>query len=157
MSGANGYVVYRKTTEGWTKIATVKGNGTVSYTDKTAKAGITYRYTVRAYYGSYLSSYIAKGVAVRRLLTPVLKSVTSAKSGITLKWGQVTGATGYIVYRKTGNGSWQKLAVIESNSNASYLDKTAKKGTSYKYTVRAYYGTSKSYYNTKGLTIKDKY
>ena len=157
VSGANGYVVYRKTTEGWTKIATVKGNGTVSYTDKTAKAGITYRYTVRAYYGSYLSSYIAKGVAVRRLLTPVLKSVTSAKSGITLKWGQVTGATGYIVYRKTGNGSWQKLAVIESNSNASYLDKTAKKGTSYKYTVRAYYGTSKSYYNTKGLTIKDKY
>lgn len=155
-AGASGYYVYRKTTGGWTKIATVKGAGTVSYTDKTAKAGVTYKYTVKAYYGSFTSSNQTSS-DFRRLTTPTLKSVTSAKSGITFKWNKVTGATGYYVYRKTGNGSWVKLATVTGNSKITYLDKTAKKGVTYKYTVKAYYGTSTSYYNTKGLTIKDKY
>ncbi len=154
VAGATGYYVYRKTTGGWTKLGKTTGK---AFTDKTAKAGVTYRYTIRAYYGSYLSSYVANGSAVRRLTTPSLKSATSAKAGITLKWGKVAGATGYIVYRKTGNGGWQKIATVKGNAKVSYLDKTAKKGTTYKYTVRAYYGTSKSYYNTKGLAVKDKY
>ncbi len=153
VAGATGYIVYRKTTGGWTNLGKTKGT---TFTDKIAKAGVTYRYTVRAYYGSYLSSYNANGSAVRRLLTPTLKSVSSAKAGVTLKWNKVTGATGYIVYRKTGNGGWQKIATVTGNSKVSYLDKTAKKGTTYTYTVKAYYGTSTSAYNTKGLTIKDK-
>ncbi len=157
-AGATGYYVYRKTGNGnWQKIATVKGASKVSYTDTKAKSGVTYRYTVKAYYSSYVSAYNTNGFAVRRLTTPTLKSVTSAKSGVTFKWNKVTGATGYIVYRKTGNGSWVKLATVTGNSAVSYLDKTAKKGVTYTYTVRAYYGTSTSYYNTKGLSIKDKY
>ncbi len=156
-TGATGYIVYRKTTGGWTKVATVKGAGTLSYTDKTAKAGTTYKYTVKAYYGSYVSAYNTSGVAVRRLTTPTLKSVTSAKAGVTTKWNKVTGASGYIVYRKTGNGGWVKLATVSGNSKITYLDKTAKKGVTYTYTVKAYYGSSTSAHNTKGLTIKDKY
>ncbi len=157
-AGATGYYVYRKTGTGnWQKIATVKGTSKVSYTDTKAKSGVTYRYTVKAYYSSYVSAYNTNGFAVRRLTTPTLKSVTSAKAGVTFKWNKVTGATGYIVYRKTGNGSWQKIATVKGNTKVSYLDKTAKKGVTYTYTVRAYYGTSTSYYNTKGLTIKDKY
>lgn len=157
-AGATGYIVYRKTgTTGWTKIATVKGAGTLSYIDKKASSGVTYRYTVKAYYGSYTSSFVTNGFAVRRLTTPTLKSVTSGKLGVTFKWNKVTGATGYIVYRKTGNGNWQKIATVKGNTKVSYLDKNAKKGVTYKYTLKAYYGTSTSYYNTKGLTIKDKY
>ena len=155
VAGATGYIVYRKTGNGkWQNIGKITGT---SFTDKTAKAGVTYRYTVRAYYGSYLSSFVANGYAVRRLTTPTLKSVTSSKSGVTFTWGKVAGATGYNVYRKTGNGGWQKIATVKGTSTVKYLDKTAKKGVTYKYTVRAYYGTSTSYYNTKGLTIKDKY
>ena len=155
VSGATGYIVYRKTGNGgWQNLGKTTGT---SFTDKKATAGVTYRYTVKAYYDSYVSAYNTNGSAVRRLLTPTLKSVTSAKSGVTLKWNKVTGATGYIVYRKTGNGSWQQLSVVKGNSKVSYLDKTAKKGVTYTYTVKAYYGTSRSYYNTKGLTIKDKY
>ncbi|MBE6801998.1 MAG: hypothetical protein E7530_03845 [Ruminococcaceae bacterium] len=155
VTGATGYIVYRKTGNGkWQNLGKTTGT---SFTDKTAKAGVTYRYTVRAYYGSYLSSFVANGYAVRRLTTPTLKSVTSSKSGVTFNWNKVAGATGYNVYRKTGNGGWQKIATVKGTSTVKYLDKTAKKGVTYKYTVRAYYGTSTSYYNTKGLTIKDKY
>lgn len=155
-AGATGYIVYRKTTEGWTKIATVKGASTVSYTDKTAKAGITYKYTVKAYYGSYASAYNTSGVEIRRLTMPTLKSAVSSKSGITLKWTKVAGASGYIVYRKT-TGGWAKVATVKGNSKITYLDKSAKKGVTYKYTVRAYYGKSTSAYNTKGISCKDKY
>ena len=155
VTGATGYIVYRKTGNGkWQNLGKTTGT---SFTDKTAKAGVTYKYTVKAYYGSYVSAYNTNGYAVRRLLTPTLKSVTSAKAGVTTKWNKVTGATGYIVYRKTGNGGWVKLATVSGNSKITYLDKTAKKGVTYTYTVKAYYGSSTSAHNTKGLTIKDKY
>ena len=155
VTGATGYIVYRKTGNGgWQNLGKTTST---SFTDKTAKAGVTYKYTVKAYYSSYFSAYNTNGYTVRRLTTPSLKSVTSAKAGVTFTWNKVTGATGYIVYRKTGNGGWVKLATVTGNSKVSYLDKTAKKGTTYTYTVKAYYGTSTSAYNTKGLTIKDKY
>ena len=152
VAGATGYIVYRKTGNGkWVNLGKTTGT---SFGDKTAKAGVTYKYTIKAYYGSYVSAYNTNGYAVRRLTIPTLKSAVSSKTGITFTWNKVTGATGYMVYRKTGSGGWQKIATVKTNS---YLDKTAKKGVTYKYTVKAYYGTSTSYYNTKGLTIKDKY
>ena len=153
--GATGYIVYRKTDNGkWTNLGKVAGT---SFTDKKAKAGVNYKYTVKAYYSSYASAYNTSGVELRRLTTPKLSKVVSAKNGITFTWGKVTGASGYIIYRKTGNGSWQKIATVKGTSTVKYLDKTAKKGTTYTYTVRAYYGSSNSAYNTKGLSIKDKY
>ena len=50
VTGCSGYMIYRKTGSGkWTKLATVKGSSTLSYTDRTAKSGNTYTYTVKAY------------------------------------------------------------------------------------------------------------
>ena len=86
-----------------------------------------------------------------------MKSVTSTTKGVKLTWGKVTGAEGYYVYRKTGSGDWKKIGTVNDSTTLYYTDKTAKKGTTYKYTVRAFKGTTNSYYNTKGLTIKDKY
>ncbi len=161
ITGATGYIVYRKTYNaktkkwgGWTNLGKTTG---ASFTDKTAKSGTYYLYTVKAYYGSYYSAYNTSGTKIYFMSAPKLSSATSAKAGITTKWGKVTGATGYIVYRKTGSGGWTKIATIKKNSTVSYLDKTAKKGVTYKYTVRAYYGSYNSAYNTSGLTCKDKY
>jgi len=156
VTGASSYNVYRKIkgTSNWTKIATTKKT---SYTDKTGVSGKIYVYTVRAVSGSSISTYIAKGITIERLTRPSLKSVKSSKSGVTLTWGQVTGATGYLVYRKTGSGSWEQIAKVSGRTKTSYVDKTAKKGKTYTYTVRAYSGSHKSYYNKSGLKIKDKY
>lgn len=51
VTGAAGYEVYRSTKKGsgYTKLATVTKGTTVKLTDKTAKAGKTYYYKVRAY------------------------------------------------------------------------------------------------------------
>lgn len=159
VSYCSGYYVYRKAAgaTAWTKIATVKGAKSSTYTDKKAKSGVEYTYTVKAYSGSYGSAYDSKGKTVVFLSTPVLSGVKSAKSGVTLKWEKVSGAGGYYVYRKTGSSGWERIANVKNGKTLSYLDKTAKKGVTYTYTVRAYKGSTKSGYNTKGISVKDKY
>ncbi|MGN1316569.1 MAG: hypothetical protein ACI4VW_05835 [Acutalibacteraceae bacterium] len=154
ITGAKQYVVFRKagSANSWTKIATITGT---SYTDKNVKSGTNYKYTVRAYNGSLSSGYHS-GVAIKFLSAPTLSSVSSSKSGVTFKWNKVSGASGYYVYRKTGSGEYTKIATVKGNTKVSYLDKSAKKGTTYYYTVRAYYGSYTSGYKSP-LKITDKY
>ncbi len=156
VSKCSGYIVYRKTkTSEWVRLKKITNASTVTFIDTTAKNSTEYIYAVKAYSGSYMSTY--KAVSLVRLSAPKLSSVSSSKSGVTVKWGKVSGASGYYVYRATGNGGWTRIANIKKGSTVSFLDKTAKKGVTYRYTVKAYKGTSYSAHNTKGLTIKDKY
>ena len=69
VSGVDGYQVYRKTKNGsWQVIGTVSSKAT-SYTDKAAKKGVTYYYTVRAYNNNkgskVLGFYDTKGKSVK--------------------------------------------------------------------------------------------
>ena len=152
ISGASGYYIYRKTTGGWTKIATVTSGSTLSYTDKSAKSGTTYTYTVRAYNSKGASGYYS-GSKLLFLATPKLTKVTAQSGKITVTFGKVTGAKSYAVYRKTSTGGWTKIGTTTSGS---YTDKTAKKGTTYCYTVRAVNGSYMSSYNSSGLKVKAK-
>ena len=93
---------------------------------------------------------------IRCIAAPKLSSVKSSKSGITFKWNKVSGASGYYVYRKTGSGDYEKIATVKGGSKVSYVDKKAKKGKTYYYTVKAYYSSYSSAYRS-GLKIKDKY
>lgn len=156
VSGAKGYYVYRKTSKNgnWTKIGKTTSN---SYLDKNVKSGGNYIYTVRAYNNKVLSSYVTGGIADKFLSAPVLSKAVSKANGVIVTYGKVTGASGYYVYRKTGNGSWVKIATVSGNKKTSYIDKTAQKGKTYTYTVRAINGKYISSYNAKGLTVKDKY
>ncbi|MCD7881452.1 MAG: Ig-like domain-containing protein, partial [Clostridiales bacterium] len=152
VSGATSYRVYRKTSGGdWSRIAIVTST---SYTDTTAVSGTTYIYTVRAYNSAGLSGYSSTGVTCIRLSNPSLSSATASSSGITVKWGAVTGATGYRVYRKVSGGSWERIATLSGNSAVSYTDTSVTSGTTYIYTVRAVSGSYLSYYNTSGVSAK---
>ena len=139
-AGASGYIVYRKGTSGsWTRIADVKSGSATSYTDKTASSGSTYSYTVRAYSGKTMSDW-HNYKSLKRLADPKFDSAYAVKAGITLKWRKVTGAGGYILYRKASGGSWTRIADIKSGSTLKYVDTTAAKGVKYSYTIRAYSG-----------------
>ena len=140
VTGATGYIVYRKGAgEDWARIADIKNDSTVSYTDKTAASGMTYTYTVRAYNRNTMGDWHSTK-SVKRLSDPKLISASKVSGGIDVRWTKVTGATGYIVYRKSGSGSWERIANIKNGSTVNYTDKTAKAGTTYTYTVRAYNG-----------------
>ena len=150
VSKAAGYAVFRKTSGGsWTMIGTTTST---SYTDKTAGSkAANYYYTIRAYRGKlstakantysavYWSGYDSSGARIPALDTPVMKSISVSETGITVKWGGVTGASGYVIYRKVSGGSWAKIG---STTSKSYTDETIElDGTTYYYAVRAYAGS----------------
>ena len=155
ISGAKTYTVYRSTYSGgkwsgWTAIKT--GVTGTSYTDTAVKSGATVRYTVKAINGSFASA--TKSSASIKFLTQPTVKVAKATNGIKASWGKVTGATGYIVYRRTySGGKWSGWTQIKTTTAVSYTDTTAKKGVTYQYTVRAYSGSYKSSY-TNSTSIK---
>ena len=58
VAGAQGYMVYRKTSGGsYTRIATEKGVSNLVYRDTTAKKGTKYYYKVKAYYSKTYSAF----------------------------------------------------------------------------------------------------
>ena len=136
------YNVYRKDASNtvWRVIATVTGT---SYTDKSAKAGVKYSYTVRgvAADGKTLSpSYNKTGVSATMptvSAAPANVTLGSAKAvsgGIQVTWQAASGAAKYKVYRKDAvNTKWTVIATV---AGTSYTDKSAKAGTKYSYTVR---------------------
>ena len=140
VKGAGVYSVWRATSKDGTykKVGTSK---TTSYTDKTAKIGTTYYYKVRVYktvggtryVGEFSSVVSGKAVPATAKIKTV--SITSS-STVKVSWSKATGATAYSVYRATSkNGTYKRLG---ATSSTSYTDKTAKIGTTYYYTVKAY-------------------
>ncbi len=153
VSGADTYRIYRKTSKtDWEYIGSTSKTG---YTDKTAKSGTKYYYAVRARNEAGNSS-LSSSLSKLYLADPTLKTPKSTKSGVTLEWNKVSGADGYMVYRKTGSGSYKKIATVKGYKKVKYTDKSAKKGKTYTYKVKAYKSkTYSAYSNAK--KIKDKY
>lgn len=157
VAGATAYRVYRRGAGStyWYFLGEVKGT---AYTDTgiAGASGKYYRYTVRAV-SAYYSGFDTNGLYLMRLSDPVLISARSSTAGITVKWRAVAGPQGYYVYRKSGTSTWTLISTVKGASASQYVDRTAKKGVTYTYTVRAYYGATRSSYNAKGLTCKDLY
>ncbi len=157
-AGASGYYVYRKNANGtWTRIAKITSGSTLSYTDKSVKSGKKYTYTVKAVSGSYTSYYDTVGASSLFLTTPKISSSKSTSKGVQVKYNTVSGAKGYYIYRKTLNGSWVNVGNVKSGTTSTFTDKSAKKGTTYIYTVRAYNGSTRSSYYSSGIKVKVVY
>lgn len=156
--GAESYNIYRRVAGGkWTKIASVKGANTLSYLDTTAVSSGKYSYTVIGVSGSYLSGFDSDGVYANFLSTPKITSAVSSKKGINLKFTEVKGCSGYYIYRRSVNGSWYFVGKTENSKSTAFTDKTAKKGQTYVYTVRAYNGKYLSSFYHNGKSVKDVY
>ncbi len=157
IEGATGYRVYRRGAGStyWTYLGTTKNLWFVDNAVAGAD-GEYYRYTVRAVNGSF-SGFDTNGLYIKRLSNPALKSAVSTRAGITVKWGAIKGTTGYYVYRKTANSGWVRIAAVGGTNNTTFVDKSAQKGVTYTYTVRACYGYTLSSYNTRGISCKDVY
>ncbi|MBR2876013.1 MAG: leucine-rich repeat protein [Clostridia bacterium] len=157
VANATGYTVFSSTYNsktkkwsGWKNRGTA-GKDKTAWVDKTAKAGATCRYTVRAKYGSTLSSYKSSASLVR-LVNPTVKAAITS-DGIKVTWNKIAGAKNYKVYRaEYVNGklsSWKGLKTTD-NKTFAFVDKTAKTGVTYKYTVRAVNGSNTSAYTASG-------
>ncbi len=135
VKGVKSYKVYRKGTK--KALKTVKK---VTFTDKTAKAGKTYTYTIKA------TGAKAASVKVVRLVAPTISSVKMTKNkdgypdGLKLTWKKAKGAKKYIVYRKDS----KKYAKVATVKKLTYTDKTLSSDVKYTYKVKAVNGKSTS-------------
>lgn len=89
-----------------------------------------------------------------KLTTPGLSGTSNSSAGIIFKWKKAANASGYKIYRRTGNSSkWVNIATVSGNNTLVYTDGSVKAGTTYTYTVRAYKGSVLSAYNKNGSQI----
>lgn len=151
ISGATSYKIYRryKTSEGWKLIKTTNAD-TFTYIDKNSATVKTIYYTVRAYGSNGSSSFASK--TINYVKTPSMKTITNTGSAIKVTWTAVKGVSGYTVYRKAGSAtSWTNMGKVKGTS---YTDTKVKAGTTYTYTVRAYYSKYTSGFDADGISIK---
>ena len=111
----------------------------------------TYYFVVTCgYYVFYTGNYsfkLSAPTATVKLSTPkitAIENVVKGTSGIKLKWGKVSGATKYEIYRKKHNqSSWTKIATV---TGTSYTDASVRwnSGTMYDYSVVAVNSSARS-------------
>ena len=87
------------------------------------------------------------------------KSAKVTKAGtkkVTIKWGKVSKATGYEIYRAQGKkGKYKKIKTIKKAKTVKYVDKKGlKKGKTYCYKVRAYKKVKGKTYYSAFSTVK---
>ncbi len=150
VSGADGYVIYRKTDKesSYTQLAVVSGQGTVAYADKAVLTGKTYAYQICAYVGYKDGNGTARyaestGKAVIKG-SPELGGVTIGKAvpksavSVEITWEPLDGAQGYVIYRATGSSSDFVQAGHAEGKARSFTDKGLTSGQSYRYKVAGY-------------------
>ena len=145
------YRVYRKGPgdTGWVCIAETPD---CTYTDKDAKSGSTYKYTVRPVNEAGYGGYVKKGISTVRLDSPDGLKATNNKGNVKFQWNAVAGATGYRVYRRApGIKGWTYIKTVKV---CQYVDQNVKNNSKYRYTVKAICsGVHSGYYN-EGALIK---
>jgi len=135
VAGATGYRVYRSTTASGA-YSPVANTTSTSFTNSGLTSGTTYYYKVTAYTnaGEGTQSAYVSVTTVPSVPTNVTASTSSGN--VVVSWAQVTGATGYYVYRgATASGAYSRVTDVTS---ASYTDAEVSPGTSYYYKVSAY-------------------
>ena len=134
---ATGYIIERYSDGKWIQIANIASNTTVSCKTGSLSAGTAYRFRIKAYNSSSVSSYTY--TSVETLPADVSNFICTARTTnlITLSWNRNTTATGYKLEQYKG-GKWVQVAVINSNSTTSYRVTGLTAATAYNFRIRAY-------------------
>ena len=151
VQGASTYKLYRRSSSGsWETLASTSS---LSYIDKSSLTNDeVYYYSVQACSTSEESFWDESGTPVRKFAIPALKSAENADKGIKVTWTPVPNAEGYYVYRKIAGSSWKRIDSVSADAS-SYTDSSKlSNGTKYIYTVRAYEGTNRSWYDKNGVS-----
>ncbi len=152
VSGAGGYALYHATSSAgsYSLVSTISSASTVTYTEGALKTGQTYYYKVRAWRkvanGTVYSGYSAIVSAKPTLGTPGGFTGSSVSyQSVRLGWDDVSGASGYQVYRATSKTGTYKA--VGETSSEGYTNSGLTTNKTYYYKVRAYrkVGSTKVY------------
>ena len=153
VSGAYGYRVYQKTSNGWKRI---KDTTATSYTDSAVSVNQTKTYTMRCIdkNGNTVSGYNSKGWSKKyTLVAPTISKLENTSGGIKLSWNKIAGVYGYRLYYKTSSGGWKRF---KDTTATSFTDSGVSPNRTETYTIRCIdkNGNTVSGYNSKGWSKK---
>ena len=158
VAGATGYYVYR----GSTKIATIKKNATVTYTDKDANTnGTKYTYKIVPYATlggkAVASTATARTVTTYRLSRPAAPSLTNSAAGkMTVKWAKNAKSTGYQVqYDLKSDFSSKKTVNISSAATVSTAIAKLTKNKTYYVRIRSVKKVGSTTYTSAWSAVKN--
>ena len=141
-ANADGYIVEMYQGNKWVRVAKITNDSTTTFRKAGLKAGIAYKFRVRAYkmsgktalYGNYSATVTA------RTNPSVIKGAKlggRAADALRINWTKNASADGYIVEMYKG-GKWVRAAKITNNSTTTFRKAGLKASTVYKFRVRAY-------------------
>ena len=153
VSGAYGYRVYQKTSNGWKRI---KDTTATSYTDSAVSVNQTKTYTMRCIdkNGNTVSGYNSKGWSKKyTAVAPTISKLENTSGGIKLSWNKIAGVYGYRLYYKTSSGGWKRF---KDTTATSFTDSGVSPNRTETYTIRCIdkNGNTVSGYNSKGWSKK---
>ena len=153
VSGAYGYRVYQKTSNGWKRI---KDTTATSFTDSAVSANQTKTYTIRCIdsSGNTISGFNSKGWSKKYTpVAPTISKLENTSSGIKLSWNKIAGVYGYRLYYKTSSGGWKRF---KDTTATSFTDSGVSPNRTETYTIRCIdkNGKTVSGFNSKGWSKK---
>ncbi len=142
VAGAEAYYIYRSVNKNAvnTLLAKIPSGTVTSYTDSTAATGTVYYYKICACAGGVYGALSDTVSAKTSLNKTQISKITKVKiNSIKLTWKQVTGATGYEVYRSAKKSSgYKKIKTVKGSSTITCTNTGLSVGKTYYYKVRAY-------------------
>ncbi|MBQ7862048.1 MAG: leucine-rich repeat protein [Clostridia bacterium] len=139
-AGATGYRIFYKTANGWS--VCVSSTTATAHTFNNLKSGLKFTLAVRPYISTNSGIVWSDYTQVSTATQPVKPaSVTASQTTSTLKlsWTPCSGATGYRIFRKSGN-NW--TAVVNNVTAISYSFKNLRAGSKFTLAVRPYIQTA---------------
>ena len=138
VAGAEGYKVYRGTTNNPDAAEVVTSGSSVSFDDTTAEPGTLYFYWIVATNAVSESAKSAVETGFRSIPAPtgVTATTTSGAAAVTVSWQPVAGAVYYRVYRGTRTGS-DYAVEIDTTTETTYADESGAANRIYYYSVKA--------------------
>ncbi len=153
VTGADKYIIYRKSGSSYKKIASVTGT---SYKDSKLKIGTVYRYSIAAAGGGQTGAKTAVTTATKTA-APKLSAASTKKGSASLKWSKVKQAGGYQVVMSSKKSSGYKSVKSLSAKKTSFTKTKLKSGKTYWFKVRTFIkADGKKFYSGYSKPVKVK-
>jgi len=123
------YVVMKKTTEGWKKIATTKENFYI-YNMNSQIGSVTF--TVKATRGKFTTDFDKTGVTYESYPHVAISDIEANRDGLKLQWKKPVNAENSVVYKKVDDGEYVLIADI---AGESLVDTSVDVGVKYSYKI----------------------
>ena len=140
VTGATGYTIRYKlsTASSWTTATSTSTSKTITG----LTSGATYYVQVMATTtnASYVNSDYSTQQSVviqTKLATPTSPAVSALTNSLTFSWGQVTNASGYVVYYKLSSATSWTSQTISSGTTTSWTKSSLSEGVTYQFKVKA--------------------